>query len=188
MEALLPAFIAVALAEWGDKTQLVIVALAVRYGRPAPILFGVALGALASALIAGLGGVLIHDTVTLRALSLLLGVALIFAGGSAFIARKTPNYAASLSGPPVLAAALGVLLAEFGDRTQFITFAIAAQYDSMLLAAFGATGGVVAASVPAALLGPKLSTIVPLKALRIGAGSLFLLFGLIVALNALRLV
>jgi putative Ca2+/H+ antiporter (TMEM165/GDT1 family) len=188
LEALLPAFIAAALAEWGDKTQLVIVALAIRYGRPAPILLGVALGALASALIAGLGGVLIHGTVTLRALSLLLGVALIFAGASAFIARKTPKYAASLAGPPVLAAALGVFLAEFGDRTQFITFAISAQYDSMLLAAFGATAGVVAASVPAALLGPKLSTAGPLKALRIGAGFLFLLLGLIVALNALRLV
>jgi putative Ca2+/H+ antiporter (TMEM165/GDT1 family) len=188
LEALLPAFIAAALAEWGDKTQLVVIALAVRYGRPGPLLIGVALGALAGSLLAGLGGTLVHGTVTLRALSLLLGVALIFAGASGFFARKTPAFAASLAGPPVFAAALGIFLAEFGDRTQFITFAIAAQYDSMLLAACGATAGVVAASVPAVLLGPKLKAVVPLRALRIGAGALFLLVGLIVALNALRLV
>ena len=188
MEALLPAFIAAALAEWSDKTQLVILALAIRYGRPGPLLIGVAVGALASGLFAGFAGTLVHGTVTLRALSLLLGVALIFAGASAFLARKTPDYAATLAGPAAFAAALGVFLAEFGDRTQFITFAIAARYDSMLLAAFGATAGLVAASIPAAVLGPKLAAVVPVNLLRIGAGFLFLLFGVVVALNALELV
>lgn len=188
MEALLPAFIAAALAEWGDKTQLVILALAIRYGRPGPLLIGVAIGAMASGLFAGFAGTLVHGTVTLRALSLLLGVALIFAGASAFLARKAPDYAATLAGPAVFAAALGVFLAEFGDRTQFITFALAARSDSMLLPAFGAAAGVMAASVPAVLLGPKLKAAVPIKAIRIGGGILFLIAGLIVALNALRLV
>jgi putative Ca2+/H+ antiporter (TMEM165/GDT1 family) len=188
LEALLPAFIAAALAEWGDKTQLVVIALAIRYGRPGPLLVGVAIGALAGSLLAGFAGTLVHGSVTLRALSLLLGVALIFAGASAFITRKTPKFAASLGGPLVPAAALGIFIAEFGDRTQFVTFALAAHYDAMLLAAFGATAGIVAASVPAAVLGPKLAEVVPLKALRIGAGVLFLLAGIVVALNALRLV
>jgi putative Ca2+/H+ antiporter (TMEM165/GDT1 family) len=188
LEALLPALIAALLAEWGDKTQLVVIALAARYGRPGPLLVGVALGALAGSLLAGFGGILVHGTVTLRALTLLLGVALIFAGASAFIARKTPKFAAGLAGPATIAAALGVFLAEFGDRTQFITFAIAARYDSMLLAAFGATAGLVAASIPAAVLGPKLAAVVPVNLLRIGAGFLFLLFGVVVALNALELV
>jgi len=188
LEALLPPFIAAILAEWGDKTQLVVIALAVRYARPGPLLIGVALGALASGLFAGFAGTLVHGTVTLRALSLLLGVALIFAGAAGFIARKTPAYAATLAGPATFAAALGVFLAEFGDRTQFVTFAFAAQYDSAFFPAFGAAAGVFAASVPAALLGPKLHAAVPIRALRIGGGCLFLIAGVIVALNALRLV
>jgi putative Ca2+/H+ antiporter (TMEM165/GDT1 family) len=188
VEALLPAFIAAVLGEWGDKTQLLLVALAARYGRPGQLLIGVALAALAASLLAAFGGTLIHGTVTLRALSLLLAVALVFAGGAAFIRARTPAYAETLRGPAVTAAALGFFLAEFGDRTQFITFAVAARYDSLLLAAAGATLGIVAASVPAAVLGPQLAKLLPVKALRYGGGALFLVFGLVVGLNALRLV
>ncbi len=188
MEALLPAFIAAALGEWGDKTQLLLVALAARYGRPAPLLAGVALAALAGSLLAGFGGTLIHGTVTLRALSLLVAVALLFAGIAAFMRRKPPAYAETLGGPAIAAAAFGFFVAEFGDRTQFITFAIAARYDSMILASAGATLGIIAASVPAALLGPELGRLLPVKAIRYGGGALFLLFGLVVGLNALRLV
>jgi putative Ca2+/H+ antiporter (TMEM165/GDT1 family) len=188
VEALLPAFIAAALGEWGDKTQLLLVALAARYGRPAPLLAGVAVAALAGSLLAGFGGTLIHDTVTLRALSLLVALSLLFAGVAAFMSRKAPAYAGSLRGPALAAAAFGFFLAEFGDRTQFITFAIAARYDSMLLAPAGATLGILAASVPAAVLGPQLGKLLPVKAIRFGGGALFLLFGLIVGLGALRLV
>jgi putative Ca2+/H+ antiporter (TMEM165/GDT1 family) len=188
LEALLPAFVAAFLAEWGDKTQLVVVALALRFGRPGSILVGVALGAVVGGLLAGFGGGLVHDAVTLRALSLLLGLALLFAGASAFFARKVPAFAAHLPGPPVVAAALGVFLAEFGDRTQFVTFALAARYDSILLAAFGAAAGILAAGVPVAVLGPRLAQAVPVKTIRLASAGLFLVIGVIVALNALRLV
>jgi putative Ca2+/H+ antiporter (TMEM165/GDT1 family) len=188
LETLLPAFIAALLAEWGDKTQLVILVLAARYAKPGPLLVGVAVGALASGLFASFAGTMIHGTVTLRALSLLLGIALVFAGASGFLARKTPDYAATLAGPAILAAALGVFLAEFGDRTQFITFALAAHGNSLLLPAFGAAAGVFVANVPVVLLGPALTKAVPIRAIRAGGGVLFLIFGLIVSLNALRLV
>jgi putative Ca2+/H+ antiporter (TMEM165/GDT1 family) len=188
VEALLPAFIAAALGEWGDKTQLLLVALAARYGRPGQLLLGVALAALAGSLLASFGGTLVNGTVTLRAISLLVAVALVFAGVAAFITAKTPDYAATLKGPAVAAAAFGFFLAEFGDRTQFITFAVAARFDSLLLPAVGATLGIIAASVPAAVLGPELARVVPVKAIRFGGGALFLLFGLIIGLSALRLV
>jgi putative Ca2+/H+ antiporter (TMEM165/GDT1 family) len=188
MEALLPAFIAAALGEWGDKTQLLLVALAARYGQPGRLLIGVAVAAFAASLLASFGGTLINGTVTLRALSLLVAVALLFAGVAAFIRAKTPDYAATLQGGAVAAAAVGFFLAEFGDRTQFVTFAIAARYDSMLLPAIGATLGIVAASVPAAVLGPELGKLLPVRAIRFAGGGLFLLFGLVVGLNALRLV
>jgi putative Ca2+/H+ antiporter (TMEM165/GDT1 family) len=152
------------------------------------LLIGVALAALAGSLLAGFGGTLINGTVTLRAISLLVAVALVFAGAAAFIGAKTPGYAQTIRGPAIAVAAFGFFLAEFGDRTQFITFAIAARYDSLLLPATGATLGILAASVPAAVLGPELARVLPVKAIRFGGGALFLLFGLMIGLNALRLI
>jgi putative Ca2+/H+ antiporter (TMEM165/GDT1 family) len=187
LEALLPAFIAAFLSEWGDKTQLLLIVLTTRYGRPGALLAGAAVAALASGLLAGFFGTLVHDTVTLRALSLLVGVALLFAAAPGFLMRKSPAYADTLAGPAMFAAALGVFLAEFGDRTQFTTFALAARTDSTLLPAFGSAAGVIAASVPAVLIGPALTKRLPVRGIRIAGALLFLLAGLIVALKALRL-
>jgi putative Ca2+/H+ antiporter (TMEM165/GDT1 family) len=91
----LPAFIAAALGEWGDKTQLLLIALAARYGRPGQLARRRALAALAGSLLASFGGTLINGTVTLRRSRCCRGGA-VFAGRRAFIARKTlimPNVA-----------------------------------------------------------------------------------------------
>lgn len=87
----------------------------------------------------------------------------------------------------LLTAFLAALLAEFGDKTQFLRAALAAQFDSLLLAAPGATAGVVAASLPAVILAERMPEVLPLKPIRIGIASLFLLVGFIVAASALRL-
>ena len=87
----------------------------------------------------------------------------------------------------ILAAAILCLAAQMGDRTQFITFALAGRFDSPALAAAGATAGIVAASVPAALLGAGFAKAVPLRAIRIGGAFLFLITGFVVAVKALQL-
>jgi Ca2+/H+ antiporter, TMEM165/GDT1 family len=187
LEALYTSFLAAALAEWGDKSQLLVVALAVRYRQPLPILAGVAVAALAHALIAAAAGALIHDLIMSRATSLLVAVALLFAGINSLAGRQPPDLATWKTGALVTAAASFFLL-EFGDKTQFLTGALAAKYDSIVLAALGATAGVLLSSVPAAFLGDRLAAIVPLKPLRIGVAALFLLAGAIVAVAALRLI
>jgi len=188
LDALLASFVAAALGEWGDKTQLLVIALAARYRRPLPILAGVLAAALANSLIAAFGGAIVHDLVPLRGLSLLVALALVFAGVAGLI-RPTPykTDASSRAGPFLVAAASFFVL-EFGDKTQFLTFALAARFDAFALAAAGATAGIMAASVPAALLGGTLAKSAPLKGIRIGLGALFLSIGLFVAVNALRLV
>jgi putative Ca2+/H+ antiporter (TMEM165/GDT1 family) len=188
LDALLTSFVASALAEWGDKTQLLVIALAVRYRRPLPILAGVLAAALANSLIAAFGGSLVHDMIVLRAASLLVAVALIYAGIAGFIRPKPYESAGTSRAGPFLVAAASFFVLEFGDKTQFLTFALAARFDSFLLAAAGATAGIMAASVPAALLGDALPRNVPIKGLRIGLGALFLAIGLFVAVSALRLV
>jgi putative Ca2+/H+ antiporter (TMEM165/GDT1 family) len=188
LDALVSAFVAAILAEWGDKTQLLVAALAARHSRPLPLLAGVALAATLHALIAAFGGILIHDWVTIRALTLLLALALLFAGGAGLFARKPPRILVGERAGAFAAAFLCFFLAEFGDKTQFLTFSIAARFDSLALAAAPPAAGVVAASIPALLLADRLSTAIPLRAIRFGIGAVFLLFGFILAVNALALV
>jgi Ca2+/H+ antiporter, TMEM165/GDT1 family len=187
VEALYTSFLAAALAEWGDKSQLLVMALAVRYRQPVPILAGVAVAALAHALIAAAAGVLIHDLIISRAASLLVAVALLFAAINGLGGRQQPDLAKWKTGPFVTAAASFFLL-EFADKTQFLTAAFAAKYDSLVFTAFGATAGVLLSSVPAAFLGERLAAIVPLKPLRLGVAAAFLLAAAIVAVGALRLI
>jgi len=188
LEALLASFVAAALGEWGDKTQLLVLALAARYRRPEPILAGVLVAALANALIAAFAGGLVHDMITLRAISLLVALALVFAGVAGLIRPKPYETDASSRAGPFLVTAASFFVLEFGDKTQFLTFAISAQFDAVALAAAGATAGVMASSVPAAVMGEGLAKAVPLKGLRIGLGALFLAIGLFVGVSALRLV
>lgn len=188
MDALLTSFVAAALGEWGDKTQLLVIALAVRYRRPFPILAGVLVAALANSLIAAFGGVLVHGMITLRAISLLVALALVFAGVAGLIRPKPYESGGTSRAGPFLVASASFFVLEFGDKTQFLTFALAAQFNAFAMAAAGATAGIMAASVPAALLGETLAKSVPLKGVRIGLGALFLAIGLFVGISALRLV
>ena len=188
MDALLTTFLAALLAEFGDKTQLLAVALAARYRKAGAVLAGIAVAALANNLLAAAGGMLINNMITLRAISLLLAVALLFAGVAGLIRQRDPSDMGSTwkTGAFVTSAACFFLL-EFGDKTQFLTAALAAQYDSLLLAAAGATVGVVAASCPAVILAERMPEVLPLKPIRIGIAVLFLLVGFLVAISALRL-
>lgn len=188
MEPLLTSFVASALAEWGAKTQFLVVALAARYRRPLPILLGVALAATANSLIAAYAGSLVHDRVPLRALALLTALALLFAGAEGlFPARPKPIGGSWRTGPFVTAAACFFLL-ELGDRTQFITAAISARFNAFALAAAGAAAGILISSAPAAVLGARLERKVPLRAIRLGGAILFLIAAFIVSINALRLI
>ena len=188
MEPLLTSFVAAALAEWGAKTQLLVLALAGRYRRPLPILLGIALAAIANSLISAYAGYFIHDRVPLRALALLTALALLFAGAEGlFPAKRKPMGEGWRTGAFLTTAACFFLL-EFGDRTQFITAAIAARFDTIALAAGGAAAGILVSSVPAAVLGPQLAKAVPLRVIRVGAAILFLIAAFLVAINALRLV
>lgn len=188
MDALLASFVAAALGEWGDKTQLLVVALAVRYRRPIPILAGIFVAALANSLIAAFGGALVHALIAPRAGSLLIALALVFAGVAGLIRPKPYQSAGTSRAGPFLVAAASFFVLEFGDKTQFLTFAFAVRFDSFALAAAGATAGILASSVPAALLGDSLAKSAPLKGVRIGLGALFLAIGLVVGVNALQLV
>ena len=189
MDALLTTFIAALLAEFGDKTQLLAIALAARFRKPGAVLAGIAVAALANGVLAAAGGVLINGMITLRAISLLVAVALFSAGISGLLRQKDPSVWGSTwkSGAFATTAACFFLL-EFGDKTQFLTAALAARFDSLGWAAAGAAAGVVLANAAVVALGDRAVKALRLKTLRVGISLLFLLAGLVVAIRALRLV
>jgi putative Ca2+/H+ antiporter (TMEM165/GDT1 family) len=186
MDALVPAFVAALLAGWGEKTQLIVAALSARSGRPGLVLAGLAVAAAASSALAAWAGTLIAATITIRAMTLMTALALLFAGIAGFIPRKANE--GETRTPPVLAAFILCLAAETGDRVQFLTFALAGRFDTPVLAAAGATAGLVLACAPAAMLGADFGRVVPLRIVRPALAILFLVAGFIVGVNALRLV
>lgn len=188
MDALLTSFLAVGLGEFGDRTQLLAVLLVARFGRPGPILAGIALGALVNMSVAAAAGLFANDFILLSTAALLVAVALLYAGATGFIARKVPDEVVGSGKGPFWSAAAGTFVMEFADKSQFLTFAVAARTDSLVLTALGATAGICVACLPALALGDKLGQTLPLRPIRIGASALFLLAGLVVAINALGLV
>jgi putative Ca2+/H+ antiporter (TMEM165/GDT1 family) len=188
MDALLTTFVAAALAEWGDRTQLFVIVLAARFARPGAILAGLAVAAAANGLVAAIGGVLIHELVNTRALSLLVALALLMAGAGSLIQRRPPDIGARWRTGAFVTAAVSLFLLEIGDKTQFITFALAARFDTVLLAVAGATAGILVANAPAAILGSALADAVPVKPIRWAMAALLVVTGFVVAVQALELV
>lgn len=188
MDALLPPLVAAFLAEWGDKTQLLAAMLSIRFRRPRAVLAGIALAAFLNSLAAAFAGSLIADLLTFRALTLMAAVALIFAGVGGLLPQKAPKLHSQGVGGVVFASFFAFAVLEFGDKTQFMTTALAARSDSIWLAAIGATIGIVAANAPAIMMAERFTVTVPVRPIRIVAGVILLLAGVITALGALRLI
>lgn len=185
MEALISSFVAAFLGEWGDKTQLIVAILAATTRRPLQVFAGLALAALLSNAVAAVAGIWVATTINIRATTLMTALALLFAGISGLIPRKAKENVTARWAIP--AAFILCLAAEMGDRTQFLTFALAGRFDSAPLAAAGATAGILAACLPALALGDRFDAAVPVRGIRWAVAALFLIAGFIVAVNALQL-
>jgi putative Ca2+/H+ antiporter (TMEM165/GDT1 family) len=185
MAALLTSFVAAFLCAWGDRTQLITATLAAGTKKPGTVLAGLILAALASNIVAAFAGVWIAHTINIRAMTLLTALALLFAGLFGLFPRKQKPETAPRW--PLPATFILCLAAEMGDRIQFLTFALAGRFDSAALAAAGASAGMVAACVPAAMLGDRLQAIVPVRGIRWAAAGLMLVVGFVVAMRALQL-
>lgn len=184
MEALFTSTLVVALAEMGDKTQLLAIVLATRFRRPWPIIAGILVATLANHALAALAGASIA--------SLLDGVWFRYGVAASFIAMAAwtlvPDKADDRHGGayrfgPFIATTIAFFLVEIGDKTQVATIALGARFQSVALVTAGTTLGMMIANVPAVFLGHALIKRVPIRALQIGAAALFLLLGLWLAVN-----
>jgi len=179
VEAFLVSTGLVALAEMGDKTQLLALVLAARYGRPWTIILGILIATLANhALAAGVGAWItrIVDPTVLR-----------WIVGVGFIAMAVWTLVPDKPGAEVGKGHFGVFgttcvaffLAEMGDKTQVATIALAARFATFGPVVAGTTAGMLAANVPAALLGDKLAARLPLRALQRLAAVIFAVLGVL---------
>jgi putative Ca2+/H+ antiporter (TMEM165/GDT1 family) len=185
MAALLASFVAAFLCAWGDRTQLLAANLAADTKKPGQMLAGLILAAVASNTLAAFAGLYVAHAINIRAMTLLTALALLFGGLFGLIPRRQKPESASRF--PLLATFILCLAAEIGDRIQFLAFAFAGRFDSAPLAAAGATAGLVAACVPAVVLGERLQGAVPVRGIRWAVAGLLLVVGFIVAVKALQL-
>lgn len=177
------------LAEMGDRTQILVAALAIRYPRNGVILIGLALAILANSAISAAGGSVIDGWISEAPLTLFAGMAYVFAGAGMLMWRRPcpADILENWKTPAFVTAFLGLFILGFGDKSQFLIAAQAARYDHWAMVLTGGFGGIMAACVPAVLLGAKLGEILPLRLIRLTGGTALALWGTILALQAFGL-
>lgn len=186
MEALWVSTGLVALAEIGDKTQLLAIVLAAKFRRPVPIILGILAATLANHAMAAWAGVLIGDLLTGQTFQLIVGAAFIVMAGWALIPDKADDGAAQRKAHGVfLTTLIAFFLVEMGDKTQIATALLGARFQDVVLVTAGTTLGMMVANVPAVLVGERITRIVPLNIVRIAAAVVFATIGLWIVLAAL---
>jgi putative Ca2+/H+ antiporter (TMEM165/GDT1 family) len=189
LEQLLISAGVVAVAEIGDKTQLLALCLAAKFRKPVPIILGILAATLLNHGLAASLGYLVAQWLSGRTFQIIVGVAFIAMAAWALIPDKEDDAALSRShGGVFLTTLVAFFLVEIGDKTQIATSLLAARFHEVALVTVGTTLGMMAANIPAVLLGEAAIKVVPLNVVRVAAAGLFALIGLWVLLAAFRLV
>jgi len=184
LEAFLVSTGVVALAELGDKTQILALVLAARYRKPVPIVFGILAATLLNHALAGAVGRWIATLVAPSTMRWILGLSFIVVAVWMLIPDK---YEEQTAKPPRFGVFVTTLfsffLLEMGDKTQIATVALAARYPSLLAVVAGTTLGMMIANVPAVFLGDALAKKLPLRLVHAIAAAIFLVLGILVLLR-----
>ncbi len=186
MEALLVSTGVVALAEIGDKTQLLAFMLSARYRKPWPIILGILVATLVNH---GLAGVL-AEWLTTRfepvVLAWTLAVTFLLMAGWVLVPDKLDDSEVRTTSRLGVfgATVVAFFLAEMGDKTQFATVAMVAQYQAFGAVVVGSTLGMMLANVPAVVLGDRLSGRLPVRTVRVIAAVIFLALAVAAGMTA----
>jgi putative Ca2+/H+ antiporter (TMEM165/GDT1 family) len=180
MQALLVSTGVVALAEIGDKTQLLALVLAARWRKPIPIILGILVATILNHALAGAVGAWLAAAIGPQAMRWILGLSFLAMAAWILVPDKADDGAAAREPRygVFLATLVTFFLVEMGDKTQIATVALGAQYQSVWTVAAGTTLGMMIANTPAVLLGEALVERVSLAATRTAAALLFLALGL----------
>ena len=181
MEAFLVSTGIVALAEMGDKTQLLALILAVRFRKPWPIVLGILVATLANHAMAGALGSWVTTVLGPDVLRWILGGSFIAMAVWMLIPDKidegdtptAPRF--GVFGTTVVA----FFLAEMGDKTQIATVMLAAQYSAYFWVVAGTTLGMMLANAPVVWLGERVTRLVPIRIVHVVSALIFLALGVV---------
>jgi len=185
LEAFLISTGIVALAEVGDKTQLLAFLLAAKFRKPVPIIVGILVATLANHAFAGALGAWITSLVTPEVLRWILGLSFIAMAAWTLVPDRLDEGDAKLDRYGVFGTTLvAFFLAEMGDKTQVATVALAAQYQAFFQVVAGTTLGMMIANVPAVLLGERIAGRMPVRLVHGIAAAIFAVLGIATLLGA----
>jgi len=185
MEAFLISTGIVALAEIGDKTQLLAFILAAKFRKPLPIIVGILVATIANHAFAGALGAWITSLVAPGTMRWVLGLSFIAMAVWTLIPDKMDDDEAALARYGVFGTTLiAFFLAEMGDKTQVATVALAAQYQAVVAVVAGTTLGMMIANVPAVLLGDRIANRIPVRVVHAIAAAIFAVLGIATLLGA----
>lgn len=181
MEALLISTGVVALAEIGDKTQLLAFILAARFKKPLPIIAGILCATLVNHGLAGALGAWITSVANPEVMRWVLGLSFIGMAVWTMIPDKIEEEETQVAKRfgVFTATLITFFLAEMGDKTQLATVALAANYGAPLLVVVGTTLGMLLADVPAVFVGNKFAEKIPMKLVHTIAAGIFAVMGLL---------
>lgn len=184
MEAFLVSTGIVALAEIGDKTQLLALILAAKFRKPLPIIIGILVATIANHGFAGALGSWITSLMGPETLRWALGISFLAMALWTLIPDQFDEGDAKLTRFGVFGTTLvAFFLAEMGDKTQIATVALAAQYHAFFSVVAGTTLGMMIANVPAVLLGDRIANRMPVRLVHGVAAAIFALLGLVTLLG-----
>jgi Ca2+/H+ antiporter, TMEM165/GDT1 family len=178
-------FVVVALAEMGEKTQLVALSMASRYRRPWAVLLGILIATTVNHALASSVGV--WAATRMPAVVVQWGLALGFIGFGIWtlVPDSSLELARLPAWGPLVTTAVVFFLTEMGDKTQLATVALAARFGSPAAVTAGTTLGMLAADALAVFAGSYLATRLPMAWIRRAAAALFFVFGLAISLQLL---
>lgn len=186
MESLLVSAAIVAIAEIGDKTQLLALVLATRFRQPLPIIAGIFVSTLANHALAAWVGALVAGWIGPDVMRWILGLSFVAMAAWMLVPDKMDEddepKGMDKAGA-FLTTLVAFFLVEMGDKTQVATVALSAKFQSVAWVAAGTTLGMMAANIPAVLLGEVAATKIPLKLVHTVSALLFLLLGVMVLAN-----
>jgi len=185
MESFLVSLTTVAIAEMGDRTQLLSLLLAAKFRKPLPIIAGIFLATIANHAAAGFVGTWFGRYLTPRLLDGIVGASLVVMA-LWVLKPDTVDENEEISGRNAFFATLGAFfVAEIGDKTQIATVALAAAYRDLLAVVAGTTTGMMLANIPVVFLGDSFAKRLPLRAIRYACSALFVAIGIVFLTRAL---
>jgi Ca2+/H+ antiporter, TMEM165/GDT1 family len=188
MEAFLISTGLVALAEMGDKTQLLSLVLAARFRKPWPIAWGILVATLVNHGLAGALGAWVTQWLGPQTLRWILGGSFIAMAVWMLVPDKLDEDDTAKAGRSqssvFLATLVAFFLAEMGDKTQVATIMLAARFDTWLPVVLGTTLGMMLANVPVVWFGDRITRRVPIRAIHLVSAVIFLALGLYAVIPA----